>query len=61
MVELKLALSDMFNSLNTELNLICYLLALLGAHLIFHVSSIRVKCGRNGKEFWGRILQNFGT
>jgi len=31
------------NPLNAELNPICYLLALLGAHLILHVSSIRVK------------------
>jgi hypothetical protein len=31
------------NPLNAELNPICHLLALLGAHLIFHVSSIRVK------------------
>jgi len=28
--------------LNTELNPICHLLALLGARYIFHVSSIRV-------------------
>ena len=33
------------NPLNAELNSICYLLALLEAHLIFHVSRIRV----NGK------------
>ena len=32
-----------FNPLNTELNPICHLLALLGAHHIFHVSRIRVK------------------
>jgi hypothetical protein len=32
-----------FNPLNAELNPICNLLALLGAHLIFHVSRIRVK------------------
>jgi len=32
-----------FNPLNTELNLICHLLALLGAHHILHVSRIRVK------------------
>jgi len=32
-----------FNPLNTELNPICHLLALLGAHLILHVSRIRVK------------------
>ena len=32
-----------FNPLNTELNPICHLLALLGAHHILHVSRIRVK------------------
>jgi len=32
----------MINPLNVELNLICHLLALLGAHHIFHVSRIRV-------------------
>ena len=31
------------NPLNTELNPMCHLLALLGAYLIFHVSRIRVK------------------
>jgi hypothetical protein len=30
------------NPLNAELNPICHFLALLGAHLIFHVSGIRV-------------------
>ena len=30
------------NSLNAELNPICHLLALLGAHHIFHVSGLRV-------------------
>jgi len=33
----------MFNPLNPELNPICYLLALLGAHHFLHVSRIRVK------------------
>ena len=33
----------LFNSLNAELNPICYLLALLGAHHFLHVSRIRVK------------------
>jgi len=33
----------MFNPLNPELNPICYLLALLGAHNFLHVSRIRVK------------------
>jgi len=32
-----------FNLLNAELNPTCHLLALLGAHHIFHVSRIRVK------------------
>jgi hypothetical protein len=33
----------MFNPLNAKLNPICQLLALLGAHLILHISRIRVK------------------
>ena len=32
-----------FNPLNPELNPICYLLALIGAHHFLHVSRIRVK------------------
>ena len=32
-----------FNSLNAELNPICHLLALIGAHHILHVSWISVK------------------
>jgi len=32
-----------FNPLNAELNPICHMLALLGAHHILHVSRIRVK------------------
>jgi len=31
-----------FNPLNAELNPISHLLALLGAHIIFHVSGLRV-------------------
>jgi hypothetical protein len=31
------------NHLNAELNPICHLLALLGAHHILHISRIRVK------------------
>ena len=31
------------NPVNTQLNSICHLLALLGAHHILHVSRIRVK------------------
>ena len=33
----------LFNPLNAELNPICYLLALLGAHHFLHVNRIRVK------------------
>ena len=33
----------MINPLNAELNPICYLLALLGAHHFLHVNRIRVK------------------
>ena len=36
-------LSVVFNPLNPELNPICHLLALLGAHHFLHVSRIRVK------------------
>jgi len=37
------AFSQAINPLNPELNPICYLLALLGAHHFLHVSRIRVK------------------
>ena len=33
---------QVFNPLNAELNPICHLLALLGAHHILHISRIRV-------------------
>ena len=36
-------LYTLFNPLKAELNPICYLLALLGAHHVLHVSRIRVK------------------
>ena len=36
-----------FNPLNAELNPICHLLALLGAHHIFHVNGVRVKLRLN--------------
>jgi len=48
-----------FNPLNPELNPICYLLALLGAHHFLHVSRIRVKslkratAGRSPAEIVG--------
>jgi len=34
---------EVFNPLNAELNPICHLLALLGAHHTLHVSGLRVK------------------
>ena len=37
------AIQTVLNPLNPELNPICYLLALLGAHHFLHVSRIRVK------------------
>ena len=39
----KEAAAVVINPLNPELNPICYLLALLGAHHFLHVSRIRVK------------------
>jgi len=41
---------DTFNPLNAELNPICHLLALLGAHHILHISMERVKELRTNKE-----------
>jgi len=46
--KIKLSTKNMFslsliNPLNAESNPICHLLALLGAHNIFHVSGLRVK------------------
>jgi hypothetical protein len=40
-----MVLRDVFelNPLNADLNPICHLLVLIGVHLIFHVSRIRVK------------------
>jgi len=40
---MKLVKKTIMNPLNAELNPICHLLALLGAHHILHVSRIRVK------------------
>jgi hypothetical protein len=45
----------LFNPLNAELNSICHLLALLGGHLIFHVSKIRVKL-----KIWRKIGVRWG-
>ena len=39
----KIVMSAVINPLNAELNPICHLLELLGAHPILHISRIRVK------------------
>jgi hypothetical protein len=47
------------NPLNAELNPICHLLALLGAHLILHISRIRVSVIENKNEqctVWNRVV-----
>jgi len=36
-------ITDFINPSNAELNPICHLLALFGAHHIFHISGLRVK------------------
>jgi hypothetical protein len=41
------------NPINAELNPICRLLALLGAHHILHVSRIRVNIQSRSKKKWG--------
>ena len=41
--KLKMGFNSAFKGLNAELNPICHLLSLLGAHHIFHVSGLRVK------------------
>jgi len=45
-----------FNPLNAELNPICHLLALLGAHHIIHVGKIRVK-GKEERADGGDVLR----
>jgi hypothetical protein len=39
----KMGLNSAFNPLNAELDTLCHLLALFGAHHILHVSRARVK------------------
>ena len=41
-----------FNPLNAELNPICHLLALLGAHHILHVSRLRVNYLKEGCDHY---------
>jgi len=46
LVAVSVAVACSFNPLKAELNPICHLLTLLGAHLIFHVSRIRFNINR---------------
>ena len=39
-----------FNTLHAELNPICHLLALLGAHPVLHISRIKVKLVINSRR-----------
>jgi hypothetical protein len=51
--------SAQINPLNAELNAICHLLALLGAHYILHVSRVRVNDGsvlENRKKLQNQYL-----
>ena len=49
---------SVFNPLNAELNPMCHLLALLGAHHILHISRIRVK-STNPQLHLSNIYQGF--
>jgi len=49
------------NPLNTELNPICHLLALLGAHHFLHVSRIRVKNVAYKPKRFKLLCNNFCT
>jgi len=49
LVRIRKKLPD-FNPLNAELNPICPLLALFGAHHILHISRIRVKVRNDSTE-----------
>ena len=61
----------LFNSLNAELNPICHLLALLGAHPILHISRIRVNfvhfpcnyvtCVKSNTDFLQNPFKNCNT
>jgi hypothetical protein len=48
------------NPLNAELNPICHLLTLLGAHHILHVSRIRVKASHKNEQL-SDVLYTWGT
>jgi len=43
--------ASLFNPLNAELNPICHMLSLLGAHHIFHISELRVNLQKYLTDF----------
>jgi len=51
--------SQLITPLNAELNPICHLLALLGAHHILHVSRVRVNIMRQIFCISGKVIENF--
>ena len=46
-----------FSPLNTELNPICHLLALVGAHHIVHVSKVRVNVGLPSSFMYNQVIR----
>jgi hypothetical protein len=59
--EIRWEIVGRINPLHAELNPICHLLALLGAHHIFHVSGLRVHMDRDTGK-WPALIKkcNFG-
>jgi len=45
----------LINPLNAELNPICHLLALLGAHHVLHVSEVKVKVIRHIRKVMSEV------
>jgi hypothetical protein len=52
---------ELLNPLNAELNSICHLLALLGAHHIFHFGRIRVKWHPQKRQIHSAMFHNLLT
>jgi hypothetical protein len=56
----KISVKMSINPLKAELNPICHLLALLGAHFIFHVSRIRVNLVTKYMDFHSVLIWQDG-
>jgi hypothetical protein len=54
-----IGLPKLVKPLNAKLNTVCHLLALVGAHPIFHISRIRVNSRKEriGKKLQSAVLQ----